>query len=255
MEIDILSPTTEDLVMPKEGRVFATLKSRLAATKEEFRLSSPDDRLIFTLDSPLGKSIDLGTYLAGTRLTFALKTDKGYTYYTDQIKNPDFLSHVRQLPTGYNKWELRWEESFGLIIKNYKDLIAAIEIVAIVREDVVLDKNSHVACRMVSKNTPNHNQFWLYRPENKLLFDSVPGNVNKSFDVGDYPAGTRLVFALQAQDGSFYYTDSSLNADGKSHVIKLPLGSNKCQLRWEDLYGLKDTDYNDLVVEINMTPK
>ena len=255
MEIEIFSPTTEDLVMPKEGRVFATLKSRLAATKEEFRLSSPDDRLIFTLDSPLGKSIDLGTYLAGTRLTFALKTDKGYTYYTDQIKNPDFLSHVRQLPTGYNKWELRWEESFGLIIKNYKDLIAAIEIVAIVREDVVLDKNSHVACRMVSKNTPNHNQFWLYRPENKLLFDSVPGNVNKSFDVGDYPAGTRLVFALQAQDGSFYYTDSSLNADGKSHVIKLPLGSNKCQLRWEDLYGLKDTDYNDLVVEINLTPK
>ena len=255
MEIEIFSPTTEDIVMPKEGRVFATFKSRLAATKEEFRLSAPEDRLIFTLDSPLGKPIDLGMYPAGTRLTFALKTDKGYTYYTDQVKNPDFLSHVRQLPTGYNKWELRWEESFGLSKKNYKDLIVAIEVVEIVREDVVLVKDSHVVARLVSKNTPNHNQFWLYRPENKLIFDSIQGNVNKSFDVGDYPAGTRLVFAIKTQDGSFYYTDNSLNADGKKHVIKLPLGSNKCQLRWEDLYNLKDSDYNDLIVEISTTPK
>ncbi len=124
MEIEIFSPATEDIVMPKDGRVFATFKSRLAATKEEFRLSSPEDRLIFALDSPLGKAVDLGTFLAGTKLTFAFKTDKGYTYYTDQVKNPDFLSHVRKLPTGYNKWELRWEASFGLAKKNYKDLIA-----------------------------------------------------------------------------------------------------------------------------------
>jgi hypothetical protein len=89
----------------------------------------------------------------------------------------------------------------------------------------------------------------------KLLFDSIQGNVGKSFEVGDYPAGTRLVFGLQAQDGAFYCTDSSLNVDGKSHVIKLPLGSSKCQLRWEDLYNLKDKDYNDLVVEIAMTPR
>ncbi len=255
MEIEIFSPTTEDLVMAKEGRVFATFKSRLAATKEEFRLSSPEDRLIFALDSPLGKAVDLGTFLAGTKLTFALKTDKGYTYYTDQVKNPDFLSHVRKLPTGYNKWELRWEESFGLAKKNYKDLIAEIEVIPIVREDVVLAKDSHVVARLVSKSTPYHNQFWLYQPVKKLLFDSIQGNVGKSFEVGDYPAGTRLVFALQAQDGTFYYTDSSLNGDGKSHVIKLPLGSSKCQLRWEDLYNLKDKDYNDLVVEIAMTPR
>ncbi len=255
MEIEIFSPSTEDLVMPKEGRVFATFKSRLAATKEEFRLSSPEDRLIFALDSPLGKAVDLGAYLAGAKLTFALKTDKGYTYYTDQVKNPDFLSHVRKLPTGYNKWELRWEESFGLAKKNYKDLIAEVEVIPIVREDVVLTKDSHVVARLVSKSTPYHNQFWLDRPVKKLLFDSIQGNVGKSFEVGDYPAGTRLVFAIQTQDGTFYYTDSSLNGDGKSHVIKLSLGSAKCQLRWEDLDGLKDKDYNDLIVEIAMTPK
>ncbi len=255
MEIEIISATSEDLVMPKEGRVFATLKQRHAATKEEFRLSSPENRLIFTLDSPMGKAIDLGKYPEGASLTFAFKTLEGYTYYTDQVKNPDFLSHVRKLPTGYNKWELRWEKSYGMRLKSYKDLTAEIMVAPIVREDVILEKDSHVVARLVSKNTPNHNQFWLYKPEKKLIFDSIQGNVGKSFEVGDYPAGTRLIFALQTQDGTFFYTDSGLNEDGKSHVLRLKLGSNKCQLRWEDLYGLKDTDYNDLVVEIKMDPK
>ena len=255
MEIEIISATSEDLVMPKEGRVFATLKQRHAATKEEFRLSSPENRLIFTLDSPIGKAIDLGKYPQGASLTFAFKTLEGYTYYTDQVKNPDFLSHVRKLPTGYNKWELRWEKSYGMRLKSYKDLTAEIIVAPIVREDVILEKDSHVVARLVSKNTPNHNQFWLYKPEKKLIFDSIQGNVGKSFEVGDYPTGTRLIFALQTQDGAFFYTDSGLNEDGKSHVLRLKLGSNKCQLRWEDLYGLKDTDYNDLVVEIKMDPK
>jgi hypothetical protein len=250
MEIEIFSPITEDIVMPKDGRAFIKIKSRLAATLDEFYLSSPEDRLILSDETPLGNTIDLGTFPAGAKLSFGLKTDDGYTYYTDQVKNPDFLSHVRKFPTGYNKWEMRWEASFGLTKKSYKDLVVEIEVMPIIKEDVVLAAESHVVARLVSKNTPNHNRFWLYRPENKIIFDSIQGNVGRSFDVGDYPANTRLVFALQAADGSMYYTDSSLNGDGKSHVIKLPLGSSKCQLRWEDLYALKDRDYNDLVVEI-----
>ena len=96
--------------------------------------------------------------------------------------------------------------------------------IPIINEDVVLAKDSHVVARLVSKNTPYHNQFWLYQPENKMLFDSIQGNVGKSFEVGTFRPDTRLVFALQAQDGNMYYTDSSLNGDGKAHVIKLPWG-------------------------------
>jgi hypothetical protein len=88
-----------------------------------------------------------------------------------------------------------------------------------------------------------------------VLFESTTGNVGKSFEVGEYPAGTRLVFALQAQDGNAYYTDSNLNADARAHVIKVSLGSTKFQLRWEDLYNLKDRDYNDMVVDITIYPK
>jgi len=257
MEIEIFSPITEDIVMPKDGRVFVTPKSSLAATLEEFRQSSPEDRLILREETPLGRAIELGAFPAGSKLSFALKTDEGYTYYTDQVKNPDFLSHVRKLPIGYNKWELRWEASLNLKKKSYKDLVVEIEVMPTIKEDVVLAADSHVVARLVSKNTPYNNRFWLIQPESKskMLFDSILENVGKSFDVGDFPAKTRLVFALQAADGNMYYTDSSLNIDGKSHVIKLPLGSFKCQLRWEDLYALKDRDYNDLVVEIIMNPQ
>ena len=48
-------------------------------------------------------------------------------------------------------------------------------------------------------------------------------------------------------DPSTTQTTASMRM-AKKHVIKLPLGSTKCQLRWEDLYNLKDTDYNDLIV-------
>jgi hypothetical protein len=255
MEILLLSPETEDIVMPKDGRVFITPKSRLAATLEEFRLCHPEDRLILGEGASLGKAIDLGAFPAGTKLSFALKTDDDHTYYTDLVKNPDFLRHVRKLPSGYIKWELSWEASYGLAKKSYKDLVVDIEVMPIIKEDVVLLADSLVTARLVSKNTPYHNRFWLMEPESRMLFDSIQGNVGKIFEVGGFPGKTRLVFALQSQDGIMYYTDSSLNSDGKSHVIKLPLGSSKCQLRWEDQYALKDRDYNDLVVEIVMKPK
>lgn len=255
METEIISPVTEDIVMPKDGRVFVTPKSILAFALKEFLQCSPKNKLILNEETPLGKGIDLGSFSAGEKLSFALKTDDVYTYYTDLAKNPDLLSHVRKLPIGYNKWELRWETSFGLKKKIYKDLVVVIEVIPTIKEDVVLAEDSHVVARLVSKNTPYHNRFGLFRPKSKLLFDSISENVGKSFDVGDFPAKTRLVFALQAQDGNAYYTDSSLNGDGRSHVLKLPLGSSKCLLRWEDLYALKDRDYNDLVVEIIMTPK
>lgn len=256
MEIEIFSPWTDDLVMPKDGRVFVSFKSKSTPLRDEFRLSSPRDMPIFKADdSSLGKTFDLGVFKSGTKLTFALKTSDGQTYYTDQAQNPDALSHVKRLPTGYNKWELRWEDLFGLGEKDYNDLVVDVEVMPTSNEDVVLLKDSLVTARFVSKSTPLNNQFWLFRPREKKLFECAEGNIGRVFDVGDFVAGTRLVFALRTQEGKTYYTDSNLNPDARGHVIKLPLGSYKCQLRWEDLYGLADRDYNDLVVEIVAFPK
>lgn len=256
MEIEIFSPWTDDLVMPKDGRVLVTFKSKVTRFQDEFRLKSPQDKLIFKSDSSsLGKSFDLGTFRAGERLSFALRTSEGHTYYTDQILNPDSLSHVRKLPTGYNKWELRWEDSYGLGNKDYKDIVVEIEAIPTSNEDVLLTREARVVARLVRRDTTMNNEFWLFRPGNKKLFASSKENIGKSFEIGTFPAGTRLVFALKTEDGKVYYTDSSLNPDARGHVMKLPLGAYKCQLLWEDLYRLKDRDYNDLVVEIIMYPK
>jgi hypothetical protein len=256
MDLEIFSASTDDLVMPKDGRVLVTFKSKVTKLQDEFRLAYPQDRLIFNADdSNKGKTFDLGTFQAGTKLSFALKTSEGHTYYTDQILNPDSLSHVRKLPTGYNKWEIRWEDSYGLGNRDYRDVIVGIEVIPTSNEDVVLAKNARVVARLVRRNTPQNNEFWLQQPESRMLFASSKENIGKSFEVGTFSAGTRLVFALKTQDGNTYYTDSCLNPDARGHVIKLPLGPYKCQLLWEDLYGLKDRDYNDLVVEIAMYPK
>jgi len=254
MEMEIISFVSSDIIMPSDGRLFLTPKSWLSSSLKEFYLISPQEKKILDESTPLEKAIDLGSFSVGTSISFAFKTDDEKTYYTDQTRNPDLLSHVRKLPTGYNKWQLAWEASFGLAKKNYRDLVVDLEVMPTVKEDIVLASAAHVAARMVSKNTPYHNIFRLHLPESKMIFDSVSENVGKSFDVGDFSAGTRLVFALQAQDGNMYYTDSSLNADGRAHVLKMPLGAQKYQLRWEDLYGLLDRDYNDLVVEIIITP-
>jgi len=254
MDLEVFSPYTDDLVMPKDGRVFATLKSRPDSSCL-FSLSSPQERKIFTSEDLPGKMVDLGTYAAGKTLCFSMQTPDGHVYFTDYIKNPDGMSHVRKLPTAYNKWELRWEESLNLKNRDYKDLIVTIEVVPTTNEDVVLPKDCKVTARFVSRSTPGNNQFWLHLPTEMLLFDASAGNVGKSYEVGEFSAGTRLVFSLLAEDGNRYFTDSSLNPDARAHVLKLPLGANRCQLRWEDLCQLKDRDYNDLVVEIIMTPK
>jgi hypothetical protein len=256
MEIEIYGPSTDDLVVQKDGRVLVTFKSMQTRLQDELRLSSPRDMPIFNAESSsLGKTVDLGSFQAGTRLCFALKTSEGYTYYTDQMQNPDGQRHVRRLPTGSSKWELRWEDVFGLGDKDYKDLIFEVELVPASNQDVVLSRDCLVKARMIAMNTTLRNEFWLRRPEEKKIFDCIRENVGRTFEVGSFKAGTRLVFALVDQDGNIYTTDSKLNQDPRPHVLKLPLGVNKCQMRWEDQYGLKDRDYNDLVVEITMYPK
>jgi hypothetical protein len=219
-------------------------------------LSSPQNILIFDANtSNPGSTFDLGTFKAGTRLTFALETSEGYTYYTDQVQNPDFLSHVRKLPTGSNKWELRWEDIYGLGDRDYNDLIVEVEAIPASNDDVTLLQNSRVVARMVSKGTIYNNELWLSKPNLNKIFDCTKENIGKSFEVGSFSAGTKLGFALKTGDGKTYYTDSNLNPDRRVHVIKLALGSNKWQMRWEDLYDLKDRDYNDLVVQLTIYPK
>jgi len=255
MEVEIIDRVNNHISVPKDGRVIATFKSKGTAFDDEFGLYKPSEKLIFkATDANLGKTFDLGTFKAGTSLTFALKTSQGYTYYTDNVLNPDSYAHLKKVQTGTNKWELRWEDGYELGDKDYNDVVVVIEVSPITDDDVVMPIDGKVSAKFYSKGTPFENEFILYRPESKSVFKASNQNLGKTFDVGTYAAGTRLVFGLKTPNGTTFYTDSSLNSDAKDHVFKLPLGDLKCQLRWEDLYGLTDRDYNDVVVEITIKP-
>jgi hypothetical protein len=251
VEVEITDKMNDDIAMPKNGKVIARLKSKSANNQmDEFRLSSPDT-LIFNAQDAIGKTCDVGVFSAGTRLGFSLKTRDRHVYYTDSVLNEDYCAHAKVFPTGSNKWELRWEDRYGLSETDYSDLVVGIEVVPSINNDIIMPINGRVVARFLSKRTPFDNEFRLYSPKPiNPIFAATNANLGKTFTVGQFSAGTRLVFALSTPQNRIYYTDSSLNPDAKSHVYKMPIGPNKWQLRWEDLYDLADKDYNDLVVEI-----
>jgi hypothetical protein len=57
---------------------------------------------------------------------------------------------------------------------------------------------------------------------------------------------------LRRLRGEAYHTDSSLNRDGCDHVKKLQLGTDRWELQWEDMYGLGEQDFNDVVLEVGV---
>ncbi len=121
-----------------------------------------------------------------------------------------------------------------------------------IRDDIIMPKTGKVRSKFKSKSAAFENEFRIYRPVDKLIFKATDANVGKTYDVGSFLAGTRLIFSLRTPEGFTYYTDHSLNADACDHVIKIQTGANKWELRWEDIYGLGDRDFNDNVVEIEI---
>lgn len=118
--------------------------------------------------------------------------------------------------------------------------------------DFVMPKAGKVTVRFKGKETAFDDELWLAYPEDKLIFKASSSNLGQTYDVGTFAAGTRLIFALKTPVGKAYYTDSSLNRDGCDHVRKLQLGTDRWELRWEDMYGLCERDFNDVVLDISV---
>ena len=95
-------------------------------------------------------------------------------------------------------------------------------------------------------------EIWQHSPENRLIFRASSSEIGKLYDLGVYPSGSRLIFALKTSDGHVYYTDQFLNSDACDHVNTVKAGTYKWVLSWEDLYGLGEKDYDDVVMEIEI---
>ncbi len=117
----------DDILVPKTGKLSVTLKSKSASFDNEFWITWPVKKLLLKCtDANVGKSVDIGPFHAGTRLVFALKTPQGYMFYTNHALNPDACDHVKKVTLGKTKWELQWEDIYGLGDKDYNDNIIVI---------------------------------------------------------------------------------------------------------------------------------
>ncbi|KYK38889.1 MAG: hypothetical protein HXS46_19660 [Theionarchaea archaeon] len=122
-------------------------------------------------------------------------------------------------------------------------------------DNIYMPREGKVTAEFLSKEAAFDNEFWLYAPKKKLIFKATDANVGKTFDVGRFRYPNRLIFALKTPEGFTYYTDHRLNPDCCDHVMGTRETKYTWKLRWEDIYGLGDQDYDDVVVKIKVHPK
>ncbi len=119
-------------------------------------------------------------------------------------------------------------------------------------DSIYMPREGKVTVEFLSKEAGFENEFWLHAPKEKMIFKATNANVGKEFDVGTFRYPNRLIFALKAPEGFTYYTNPRLNPDCCDHVAKVQRNKYNWELRWEDLYGLGDADYNDVVVKVKV---
>jgi hypothetical protein len=121
--------SSSELAMPRAGKVTVRFRSLGTAFDDELWLAYPEERLIFKASkNNLGQTYDMGTFEAGTRLVFALKTPDGQAYCTDSSLNRDGCDHFRKLQLGIDRWELRWEDTYGLGERDFNDVVLDISV-------------------------------------------------------------------------------------------------------------------------------
>jgi hypothetical protein len=95
----------------------------------------------------------------------------------------------------------------------------------------------------------------LYGDDN-ALFNSWTTPVGTSINLGNFEAGTELVFKLVVQQtgDTFYTGPADRNLDGQVHALIENL-AGQVMVGFEDLRGGGDRDYNDLVFAFtNLNP-
>ena len=115
----IAAPGTEGfLVIAAGGDVVATYQGNSAGYRNDLYLVNTGAFVFNNHLSPVGSTVDLGTFAAGTELRFKLHVnDTSYDYFTGRAsRNPDTHEHARV----QNNWQPRktlvsFEDLYGFL--------------------------------------------------------------------------------------------------------------------------------------------
>jgi uncharacterized repeat protein (TIGR01451 family) len=110
--------------------------------------------------------------------------------------------------------------------------------------------------RILGKRATNTQVFGYYKAGDNTTFTSLLTQADDTD--GESPISVTIPatfansfgFAISSE-GDTWYSEISLNSDGKDHVAVYQPTPNTYLLAFEDLYDLGDADFNDLVIEVS----
>ena len=99
-----------------------------------------------------------------------------------------------------------------------------------------------------------NNTFGWY-PVNSKEFHEIFSGEDSVGATTEFSSPERFGLYLRSPEGDFY-TESELNRNGDDHawIFADPKTQDGCVVAWEDLYGLGDKDYQDMILSIKLLP-
>ena len=117
--------------------------------------------------------------------------------------------------------------------------------------DIIMPKTGKVLLKLKS-GMSFHGSIWLHHPEYKHILNVSRSNIGQTYDIGDFAAHKRLVFALITLDGGNHGADSVVCHDDCDRIEKLQLDANKWEVRWESGPMPKEQEFSDTALEIEV---
>lgn len=113
-----------------------------------------------------------------------------------------------------------------------------------------MQNSGHVTATFTASDSAFDNLLLLASPPNNLgvIFEGHVTPSGTMVDLGAFNAGTELIFALNNQNGGIFFTGpANRNPDNVAHaIVDDQFGPGQTFVRFEDLFGGGDLDYNDL---------
>jgi hypothetical protein len=117
----------------------------------------------------------------------------------------------------------------------------------------IIATGGHVVATYMGTTAGYTDDLYLYSPTNNigLIFSNHTSPVGSQVDLGDFLAGTELIFQLYVVNTglTFYSGDPSRNPDGLAHArVDDEYGSGLALVQFEDLFGTPEgvNGFNDL---------
>jgi hypothetical protein len=115
---------------------------------------------------------------------------------------------------------------------------------------IFVQNSGHVTATFTASDSAFDNLLLLASPPNNLgvIFEGHVTPSGTMVDLGAFNAGTELIFALNNQNGGIFFTGpANRNPDNVAHaIVDDQFGPGQTFVRFEDLFGGGDLDYNDL---------